>query len=115
MLRAWKSEPPDSNRLRGGFGGRRRGIQAGEPVLQKIHSLHSVGDVLSHRPDRIKVLRFDREYAVDGNQTMRRFQPNDAAPGGGHANRAGCVGPERHVSHANRHDYRRTTTRTSRE
>jgi hypothetical protein len=52
---------------------------------------------------------------LDGNQTMRRFQPNDAAPGGGHADRTGCVRPESHVSHSTRHGHRRTATRTSRE
>src|SRR6185436_1305760 len=86
---ARERETSDQNFFWKGSGGRDRVIEVGEPDLQKIHSLHGVGDVLPHRPDRVEMLRFDWEYAFDGNQAMRRFQSNDTAPGGGHADRAG--------------------------
>ena len=85
--------------LRPGEGGAHvSGRGPGKPG-QRAHRGRAGRDRARHRPDRVEA-GCEREDAVGGDQAPRRLEADDAAAGGGEADRARAVRPERDLAEA---------------
>ena len=87
--------------------GRLPGGEGGEQRL-------AVGDGSRHRP-RVVEARRERPAAVDRNEVERRLEAGDAAVGGGDADRAAGVAPERRVGETGCERGRRAAARAARD
>jgi hypothetical protein len=85
-----------------------------EARSEHIHHPLARGDVPRHRP-RVVVARGEREAAIERHQPPARLEADDAAAGGGDADRAAGVGAERRVREPCRQRRRGAAARAARK
>ena len=90
---------------------RRRRLRCGVAEQRVIHEA-GVGDALRQRPDVVERAR-QRHHAVGRDFAERRLEPDDAAGGGGNADRAAGIGADRGERHAGRDADRRSAARSA--